>query len=129
GEVVATPGLIVDDGDDTTGIGAERILRGGVGKSACAQDADVQSCVIRGAPDLIQVSAIRAVEGAHRAMGSHTGRAARCIQVAGLRSGGVSRCRRRAKYIGDAQCSKNETQNSNESQNHFPTASMQTLLV
>ncbi|HEY5004605.1 MAG TPA: hypothetical protein VII61_15690, partial [Ktedonobacteraceae bacterium] len=113
GEIVATPGLVVDDGDDAGRASAERILRGSVGKAARTQDADVRRCVIRRTPDLVQVPVVGAEEGTHRAMGSHTWRAARRINVARQRPGSQSPCAINAR---NAKRAGNNTHNSNECQ-------------
>ena len=85
--MVALPGLVVEDRDGAGRAGAERILHGYVDVASGSQDWNVLGCVIRGAPDLVEVAAVRAVEGAHRAMRRDAGRSAGSINVARPRPG------------------------------------------
>src|SRR5262249_43077087 len=79
--------LVVDDRDHAARPGAERVLRGGVGVAAGAEQADVPGGVVRRAPDLVQRAVVRAVQGPGRAVRGHAGRAARGVDVARLRRG------------------------------------------
>jgi hypothetical protein len=85
GEMVAVRRLVVDLRDGAGRAGAERVLRGRVGVASSSQDRDVLGGLVRGAPDLIQVPAIRAVECPNRAVGCHAWRVAGSIDVARTR--------------------------------------------
>lgn len=81
-QVVAMARLVVDRGDHTRGAGAERILRGSMSDSTRNHRLDIFRRSIRFARDLIQWSVVCTEESTRCAMGSNTGRVARCIQIA-----------------------------------------------
>src|SRR5699024_9847726 len=55
-QVVAAPGLVVDDGDDAGGARAEVVLGRRVGVATGAQHADVARRAVGGAADLVEVA-------------------------------------------------------------------------
>ncbi len=105
GQVVTTAGLVVDDSDDAAGTGAEGVLRGGVGVSARAQQADVERGVVRGTPHLVKRAVVRAVQRPRGGVRRHTRRSGRRVDVTRpLRSG----LRRSAHRRGTGQHAENE---------------------
>ena len=72
-EVVMLRGLVVDDRNCTRRSRAECVLHGDVNEASRARNGDVFRCLVRGAPELIEISSIRAKESADRAMRRHAG--------------------------------------------------------
>ena len=88
-EVVVIGRLVVEFGDGAGRVGAECVLRGGVGVAA-VEETDVAVGLIRLARDLIERPGVGAVQGASGADGSDTGRR-RGQQVARTSGDGLRR--------------------------------------
>ena len=71
-EVVAMPGLIVDDRDDAGCACAELILRGGIGVASSGEGFDVHGFGIRRSSDLVKFPVVGRKKRSHRAMCSNT---------------------------------------------------------
>jgi hypothetical protein len=117
GEIVAVPGLVVDDGDDAGRVSTECILRGGVGIASCAKRIDIGRRLVRRAPDLIKLPIVGGEKGSHRAVCGHTRSTGSGINVAGQRTG------RPGRGTNKAQGASNETHTSNEYQQGSPATS------
>ena len=91
GEIVVLGGLVVDGADPAICVGAERVLRGGVGVSARIRnrrrdrldDANVQGLAVRLAQDLVERTVVGGVQRARGAVGGHAGIAGSGIDVTG----------------------------------------------
>src|ERR1019366_1043659 len=120
-QVVTAPGLVVDNGDDAGCPRAERILRSSVGIATNREHPDVHGGVIRGAPDLVEVPAVGAVERAYRAMSGDAWSTPCGIEIAGERAS----CSHRR--TGNAQRPANHAHNRQEYQQGSPTVCEPTL--
>lgn len=70
--MIASAGLIVDDGDQASGTRTERVLSSGIGDSACRQRLDVGRRTIRATLDLVEWSVVGVVQSSSGGVGSDT---------------------------------------------------------
>ncbi len=94
GHVVVVGGLVVDLGDRARGVGAERILRRGVGVPAGRQQTDIRVRLVRGPLHLVQRTVVRREQRACGAVRTDTRRPAGGVDVTRERRGRVGRCHR-----------------------------------
>src|SRR5581483_8822144 len=85
--VVAHRRLVINHRDGAAGAGTERVLLGRVGKAARARNGDVVRGHVRGAPDLIELAVVGAVEGTSGAVRRNAWRVGGGIDVTWSKEG------------------------------------------
>lgn len=93
-EVVATTRLVVDDGDEASGVSAEFVLRCCISNTTSRQRCDVGGSAVRAALDLVEGAAEGAVQGAGGAVSSDARGIAGGVDIAGSSGNNRSRSRK-----------------------------------